>query len=157
MLCAYNTNEFAGLPHYQQAKNKVGLNTIKMAIDELGNIIVLHGFELEVGVCLLHKHFDLNNDEILLETIHDNTSKVSPVSRSAIQDDILAYMWKMNKNKTWSPLEFAYSTQQMRNSFEKVMKNEAFLQAIGDTMTKLQVKYISMNEKCIKYISLLID
>lgn len=148
MLCSYSVNEFVALPHYQLAKHKVGLSEVKTAIDELGNIIVLHGLESQVGVCLLHKHFDIDNDEILLETAYDNISKLLPVSRDTVQNDVLAYMWKMNNNKTWSPLEFTYSTQQMRDTFKKVMKNEIFLQEIGETMLKLQVTHIFIQKMC---------
>ena len=144
MLCAYDGNEFAALPPYQQAKFRVQSNVVKTAIDELGNVIFSHGLTSEVGVCLLHKHFDMSNDEILLERIFQNRSKLSPVSCETIQGEVLAYMWKMKKDKTWVPLEFAYSTKPMQDAFEKIMKNEAFLHEIGETMMKLQVKVISI-------------
>jgi hypothetical protein len=139
MLYEYNSDIFTELPHYDHAKCVVGTNALKTVIDELGKVITTNGLEATVGVCLLHKHFDIGSDEVLLETVRGNTSKLSPIVRAGIQDKIIPYMWKMNKNMCWSPLEFVYSTNEMQYAFEKVMKNEAFLKAIGMALVNSQV------------------
>ncbi|CAF1595953.1 unnamed protein product, partial [Didymodactylos carnosus] len=127
------------LPHFDRAKLLVRSNVVTNAINELGNVIIQNGLERAVGVCLLHKHFDVKSNEILLETNHDNTSKLAPVASSSIKDEVLPYMWKMGKDMCWSPLEFVYNTEQNKDAFGKVMQNEGFLRTVGMIMLQLKV------------------
>ena len=96
MFCAYSSETFMRLPHYDDAKLMVGSNVVEIGINELGKVIEGNGLEADVGVCLLHKHFDMSEGEILLEFSENGASKLSPVHRSDIHDEVLPYMWKIN-------------------------------------------------------------
>ncbi|CAF2117448.1 unnamed protein product [Rotaria magnacalcarata] len=139
MLCDYDGETFSALHHYNDAKMFVNSDAVKVGIDELGKVITENGLETDVGVCLLHKHFDMSDDEILLEIPLDGASKLSPVNRAALKSEILPYMWKMNKHSRWTPLEFTLSTKCMQSKLEKVMRNQAFIQEIGNILTRLQI------------------
>ena len=69
-------------------------------ISELGDVLRRHGLEDKFGVCLLHKHFDMNDgDRMFEETDHENeilvSRKVSSDSYRA--EDSIETMWRFSK------------------------------------------------------------
>src|SRR5690348_2123803 len=56
-------------------------------ISTLGKIILMHGYENDVGVAIAHRHFDLKPDEVMIETTEPNLSVVKPYCWSVIEKE----------------------------------------------------------------------
>jgi len=67
-------------------------------LDEIRKVLVRHGYTHRFGICLLHKHFDLGNDEVLMETTDGNTRKSTlAVERRGEQlTNSIETMWKFS-------------------------------------------------------------
>src|ERR1044071_1748291 len=67
-------------------------------LTELREVLRKHGATDRFGVCLLHKHFDLNEDEVLMET-SDAFARVSTLAvapRNSRQGRSIETMWKFS-------------------------------------------------------------
>lgn len=65
-------------------------------LEELRTVLVRHGYTDRFGVTLLHKHFDLNDDEVLMERT-DEVARVSTLSvetRKNSSKTTIETMWK---------------------------------------------------------------
>jgi hypothetical protein len=69
----------------------------QLCIDEVRSVLERHGRLERIGVCLLHRHFDLADDEILLESCDEmnRTLQLRPVRRSELEGQEITYT-------TWS-------------------------------------------------------
>ena len=68
-------------------------------LEELRSVLVRHGYTDRFGVTLLHKHFDLNEDEVLMERT-DEVARVSTLSvetRNYSSKATIETMWKFGK------------------------------------------------------------
>jgi len=67
---------------------------------ELRDVLRKHGLTDRFGVCLLHRHFELSEGEVLMEST-DVTSRVSLVEvadRNAITGSSIPTMWKFSSD-----------------------------------------------------------
>ena len=48
-------------------------------LDELRSVLVKHGYTYRFGISLLHRHFDLAHDEVLMETT-DTEARISTLA-----------------------------------------------------------------------------
>ncbi|MGA3203603.1 MAG: hypothetical protein ABSF12_14045 [Bryobacteraceae bacterium] len=65
---------------------------------EIREVLERHGALRRFGVCLLHEHFPLADDEILVEST-DNDTRIStfqPVKRSDVPQGILETAWRLD-------------------------------------------------------------
>lgn len=63
---------------------------------EVAAVLKKHGKEWRFGVNLLHSHFDLNDDQVLIETSDpiDQSLWIRPVSKASVaNDDVIATAW----------------------------------------------------------------
>lgn len=70
-------------------------------LEELRAVLAKHDYTERFGVVLLHKHFDVSQDEVLMETTNDQTrtSIVKVEKASEIKkDDTIQTMWKFGRN-----------------------------------------------------------
>lgn len=70
-------------------------------LSELEDVLIHHGVTNRFGVCLLHRHFDLADDEIAVEDT-DVGSRVSTVvvrRASECSGDILETMWRFREDE----------------------------------------------------------
>lgn len=78
-------------------------------IESLGDVIRQFHFEHMLGVCLLHKHFEIEADELLVESIDSEAATIRPDS-IAIRNHTIPYMWHLtgleDGDLRWLPLEF---------------------------------------------------
>lgn len=66
-------------------------------IQEILDVLKKHGATERFGICLLHEHFPLQDDEVLLESsdIKNRVLTVTPEKRTAIVDSSKATMWRL--------------------------------------------------------------
>lgn len=105
---------------------------LKDHIDGLGKIILRHGMSPCVGVALLHKHFNLYEDEVLVRTFENNVMTIAPDVPS---DDLIPFVWAFAKTTraapfSCMPVEFMRVTDPTRafcKDAKEVEQNESFL------------------------------
>jgi hypothetical protein len=67
-------------------------------LDDLRSVLAKHGYTHRFGICLLHKHFDLGNDEVLMETT-DASARISTLAvqrRGEQTTNSIETMWKFS-------------------------------------------------------------
>src|SRR5881396_753883 len=72
-----------------------------LVLTDLRDVLRKHGVTNRFGVCLLHKHFDLNDDEVLMEST-DHGARVSTLAvarRNSIHGRSIETMWKFSTNR----------------------------------------------------------
>lgn len=80
-----NSTNWNDLPDLDEITLDLELND-KDCLEEIRKILVLYKKEDKFGVNLLHKHFDLQQDEILIETqdVENRTLTISPMTKNQI-------------------------------------------------------------------------
>lgn len=68
-------------------------------LGELSQVLLKHGYTDRFGVCLLHRHFDISQDEIIME----NTDVEARVSVLSVEKDLggsnsIETMWKFSND-----------------------------------------------------------
>ncbi|HAZ46064.1 MAG TPA: hypothetical protein DDW76_26180 [Cyanobacteria bacterium UBA11369] len=104
----YNPTAFEQLNHFDVAKSL--LETNSHHIDELGDVICQYGLEDVVGLCLLHKHFELNPDECMVKEMAQSAAYIRPFSINYVQS-LIPCAWRLGFNTESGqcvvyPLEF---------------------------------------------------
>lgn len=131
----FSLEMFSSLPHFDEAK--LIIPSIQEKIHILGSIIKKHGIR-HAGVSLLHKHFDLNANERLVEYV--DKPHVSELKAVDLPDEMaIPYMWKFSSNG-WYPLEFtSLVTEELMQRTLGVISNACFLQEFGEALNTLEV------------------
>jgi hypothetical protein len=120
----------------------------KQYLPNLGKIICEHNLENQIGICLLHKHFNLTPNEMLVRTFTDNSFEIEPKSNFSSRS--LPYMWAFSETKTENknalyPIEFIEKNS-VTNSFESTISEfhvkEDFLHSIKNYLTDLKLTNI---------------
>lgn len=74
-------------------------------IDRLGEIILRHGYDKLLGVTLLHRHYDIEKNEVLLTEVVDGCLLSKPSTR--FTGGIIERRWLWSpKVKDWMPYEY---------------------------------------------------
>ena len=89
---------FNQLPLFQDAKEHIQL--LSPAIAHIGSVLCALDIEKEIGVNLLHRHFDMNQDEYLVKHIHPEKSIIRPERCT----DALPYIF--HAGEKWIMTEF---------------------------------------------------
>lgn len=95
----YSPLVYANLPDFFQAREM--LKYCSEAIATLGSIISRHRFQDYFGVSLLHKHFNLYNDEALFRTVAENHIHIAPMRRDCCEG--APFIWAYAKENTFAP------------------------------------------------------
>ncbi len=140
MLTAYTPEVFNGLEEFFSIKEK--LEEVKENLTELGQVIRRYDLQKKVGICLLHKHFDLSPNERLVEEFQGNNSYIKPTTD---YEEAIPYMWKVERDSTsgqwvWFPLEFvrgAEAAQTTAERSEAVLNNHEFMSEIAAKLSEL--------------------
>ena len=95
------------LTYFHDARN--GVAAAKSSLRNLGDVICRHQIHEFVGVCLLHKHFDLKYSERLVRIVDMNQATSTP--REAGFEHCVPFSWKLDPSSdrsvdTFRPLEF---------------------------------------------------
>ena len=68
-------------------------------LSELNQILLKHGYTDRFGVCLLHRHFDISHDEILMEnTDVDARVSVLSVEKDDDNSNTIEPMWRFSND-----------------------------------------------------------
>lgn len=144
MRTTYNPNIFNQLNEFSIAREK--LEKCQDHLLELGDVICAYNLHQDVGVSLLHKHFDLEPQERLVEDFVDNQFLIQP-RIEADCSDVTAYLWKVEaaqQSGTWNwnyfPLEFArvnHETHNIKEAAESVTSNHEFLAEMATKLSEL--------------------
>lgn len=67
-----------------------------LCLQELRKTLVKYGVESRFGVCLLHEHFSLSDDEILVEICDTDTRTLTtgPVHKSLVDGKVMETGWR---------------------------------------------------------------
>lgn len=102
----YSTHDYNSLPNIMDAGNNLKSSDIDLLTKEIGQVFIKHGVEKLFGIILLHNHFSLEEDEMLV-----NIGSVAvPWKTSSLAqqlDDVKGSAWVFTKNGV-SPYEFTY-------------------------------------------------
>jgi len=104
----YNAEVFNNLNPFHMAKTELAQK--KEKIIEIGKILCENGINERVGICLLHNHFNLFDNELLVEQyINSNLIELSP-RRDCFDQATYPYMWRVIRSDAgefvWYPVEF---------------------------------------------------
>jgi hypothetical protein len=66
-VAAYEPLLFAELPSFEEAQ--LNLARLEEKLETFGNVVSSHDGDDRIGLALLHKHFDLEPDELLVERV----------------------------------------------------------------------------------------
>ena len=144
MIVKYEPAVFNSLMHFNQAKMLVG--DLTESISKLGEVIKKFNLNF-AGVALLHKHFDITEDEVLVENEADSTSEVYPKPVADYEEGSLTpYMWKVTETGKLAPLEFTSSKdQKISTRIEEVCSSVQFLKEFSALVKELQVIHFFSN------------
>lgn len=139
-------------------------------INELGDILMNYGMNDTFGLCLLHNHFHLNDNEKLVEIVSNTTSNVDVVHNDNYTDDInndiniKPYMFELTDNLDLKPMEFvdlSYSdfglfTDEVQHRFswfnQELISNDAFNDFLSVFYNKLSnTERVNIFGLCIKH------
>ena len=132
---------FNSLPNFNQAQENLDVLRDSLAI--FGRVLHRHGLSNDVGLALLHRHFDLASDEILIETVIpsksesigsprvvEGSSKVLPHLFRAVFDPSLG-------DYVWYPTEFVdaqHDDGTLAARYAKFVAHAALLKDMADVL-----------------------
>jgi hypothetical protein len=154
----YNSAVYSSLSDFVTAK-KYSYTSLDILL-ELGKIICKYSLHKHIGLCLLHKHFEIDQDEVLVRKIINNAALTSP--QTCPQSGLISYMWKIGKtcndNRTvFFPLEFVLktATEPYFNTINRIQKrlhsNSNFIQEFSRQLYEFNLSDafgISILNKC---------
>ena len=115
---------------------------------ELGRVIRAHGLEEIIGVNLLHKHFDLRGQEMLVREFDQETASITPW-QPPYDEQTIPYLWKMARGQdgeAFYPLEFSryreHCRTEVRSEYEQLSTRSEFLRDLARMIKKLRVAAI---------------
>ncbi|KPI37128.1 uncharacterized protein AB675_3594 [Cyphellophora attinorum] len=105
-------------------------NAVAFVSGTLAPIIREHGMESHFGVGLIHRHFNLEPEEILVDLIYP----IAWMLKESTNDD------DGNETRKWMPYEFAFSPVAGKDSFvvnlDDSPAKQAFLEAFTTALTE---------------------
>ncbi len=117
------------------------------AIAALGSIICKYGFEDIIGVTLLHKHFEIVGDEVIVRRfISDGHASMTPEKATRALARTVPYLWRYSRggDRTpgWYPLEFVEWPEPRCAGLELLTYADAMLDEIGEELVSLGLQDI---------------
>lgn len=79
VLCERPDSEFfLTIPDLDDAVHSFAENDVKSKLTLFGSLFVKHGVTEKFGLTMVHRHFDITENEVLVETLNDqNTVSVT--------------------------------------------------------------------------------
>lgn len=75
VLCARpDTEFFRSVPELHDAIHSFDDNDVRAKLPEFGKLFVKHNVTNDFGLAMVHRHFDILEKEVLVETINDEKS-----------------------------------------------------------------------------------
>jgi hypothetical protein len=145
LLTEYDASVFHDLHEFHIAR--AILKQLGQAVTSLGDFVCRYGLQDAVAANLLHKHFDITDDERVVREFVGRTAYMKPRSASEAQQTdtaILPYLWQYADGKYgfhFYPLEFAtyYGAEiaYAKAEIERVQQASDFLGEFASQLWKL--------------------
>lgn len=75
ILCERPDSEFfLTIPDLHDAVHNFTDNEVQSKLELFGSIFVKHGVAKDFGLAMVHRHFDISKNELLVETLNDQKS-----------------------------------------------------------------------------------
>lgn len=135
----YHFDTWSQLPHIQTATEE-GKRT-ENSIQTLGDIIVKHGLHNDVGIVLLHRHFDITENEILVEQVDSTHSVTKPILIANADPSVIphSFMFSQRATSKWAPYEFTAPCVDSARKVVNVFSNTDFLAEIQQKLVDLSL------------------
>ena len=137
----YDPGVFAGLPKFHEAKTL--LKERYNHIGHIGHPFVKHQVQDSFGLNLLHKHFDMSNDELLYRSFNDTETVATMQPMSVmLAEDAVPYLWRATRaGGTWRfvPLEFVRRSDVVRGTPTNLDGQQEFLSDFADRLAEFGV------------------
>jgi hypothetical protein len=141
-LLQYDADIFCRLNQFHDAKELLAEH--ESSITRLGDVICDYNLERHVGVNLLHKHFEISGDELVLREFIGNVAYMKPAKVGECQD-VIPYLWKLGTGRFgegYYPLEFVQYASSNDRAFacaevEKVSQSHEFLADMASKLKEL--------------------
>jgi hypothetical protein len=77
---------------------------------EVREVLKRYGVERKYGLALLHKHFDLADDEVMMEytDVENRTLTTKPARRSEVSGDVVETLWSLESGTMTVCVGFCY-------------------------------------------------
>jgi hypothetical protein len=138
-LFDYDPRAFQTLSTFFAARDE--LARFRPLIREFGDLIRAYQLENHISLCLLHKHFDIADDELVLREFCDNTAYMRPKKVCEATNSI-PYLWKIwtgTSGKGYYPLEFVDLPDQFRvRGIEEIEVVRTSTELLSDFAAKLE-------------------
>ncbi|WP_143140889.1 hypothetical protein [Nannocystis exedens] len=145
-LVEYDPDVFRRLNDFFIARDELERRVQDVA--RLGNVITEYGLESSVGIHLIHKHFELADDELILREFEGDMATMRP-KRARDCRGHLPYLWKLDRGasgKGWYPLEFLLPLPEhhidARAEIETIRAAGDFLDALADRLEELDLAHL---------------
>lgn len=129
---------YRALPSLEEAKQVARVS--RAQIREFGNIICKHGLHETFGICLLHRHFDVDDSERLVHRHDRHLKQVLATPSTAESSSTSACIWGVAPEATdqpWVELEYL-DTSQFPSVFaeasQSLREQDRFLNDIGSAL-----------------------
>jgi hypothetical protein len=138
----YHFDTWSQLPHFETATEE--WKKTKDSIEIIGDIIVRHGLYNDVGVVLLHRHFDITENEILVEHVNSTQSVTQPVLIADADPTVIPHSFMFSQHSTfkWAPYEFTAPCVDSARKVVNVFSNTEFLAEIQQTLVDLSLVHV---------------
>jgi hypothetical protein len=137
----YDAGVFQRLNEFHVARDCLEENQESLA--ELGDLICLHGLYDRVGVSLLHKHFEIADNELVVREFVGDVSYMKPWKLDQLSSPV-PYLWKAEisgRRAMYYPLEFCdypdHLQAEARHDVEVLKGSPAFLTAFANKLADL--------------------
>jgi hypothetical protein len=142
----YDVGVFQQLNDFQIARSY--LEHGRDYVTELGELICHYGLHRIVGVTLLHKHFEISDDELVVREFVDNVSYMKPWKLDQLPR-LLPYLWKVeitDGRAGYFPLEFCEYPSNVRSEAQRDLElldgSTAFLTAFAQKLDELGLREV---------------
>jgi hypothetical protein len=136
---AYDPHVYDGLLRFHSSKRLLKQNYT--SINHIGQTFVKHGVHESFGLNLLHKHFDMSDDEFLHRSFNRaGSSATMRPTKVAAFDDAVPYLWRaVRADGDWRflPLEFVRRSDVGPGTVTDLDGQTAFLGEFADRLDEL--------------------
>lgn len=142
-LKPYDYKVFHQLPDFHIARDKMENYESKISI--LGGIICKYNFNDVVGITLLHKHYELAEEEVIVRRfVDDKTAYMRPEMLEDALPKCIPYLWAYSNIPTghygWYPLEFMEWSEKYCADLEIIRHSDGFFSSLAKKFKNLDCR-----------------
>jgi len=118
--------------------SELGELNFESKAEQLGDVIIKHRLCDIVGVTLLHKHFNLDEEEQVVQSIRmqeENRQLFIEVKKA--HRGRIPYMWCLSAEGSWQPLQFMDDEPLIRKRALELFSKLSFLEEFAATLDRL--------------------